>query len=73
VAHGGRAIGRQTEEEQVSVAALIMRAVARSYQTGSNEAAKSYLEIGLGRFWNRNFKTKEILSVVLRTDDFHEW
>jgi hypothetical protein len=32
-------LGRQTEEEQVSVAALIMSAVARSYQTGSDEAA----------------------------------
>ena len=32
-------LGRQPEEEQVSVAALIMRAVARSYQTGSDEAA----------------------------------
>jgi hypothetical protein len=32
-------LGRQTEDEQVSAAALIMRAVARSYQTGSDEAA----------------------------------
>src|SRR5262252_1562214 len=57
----------------IAQTALITREVARSYQTGSDEAASSYSEIRLGRLWNSNFETKEILGVVLRTDDFHEW
>jgi pimeloyl-ACP methyl ester carboxylesterase len=55
-------------------AKLLKKATTRFYrETGSDEAAWSYSEIRLGRFWNRNFKTNEILGVVLRTDDFHEW